>query len=1284
MERTKRRWWTVSVTVLASLVLAGAVLSGLFQLAVLALPGYREQLSNYISRVAGRPIVIGGVALGWSGLAPRLELNDVVLYTDDPAAAPALSAERLRIGFGLLRLLRGDTFPDHIELSGLNVVVEIDAHNRVRLRGLDSAGGVQPRHDWSRELSRFDALVLEDCAVTVEDARLGAPLPLRLLRAGARRRSGGVALDASLELPEGVGETVEFEGRLDGDPAEPASLQGRWSAAVENLSRLPWLEARLPGRPRLQFRGADLTAAGAIEQGRFETLDLQIEAEAVAGQREAAGALLRDLRLIASGRRSGSGWIVEVPELRLTGGSGPWAARLRVGLDRLRPEAGGGFEVTADADYLRVQDLLPWATLFGRGPPPALRQVSGELRGLVAHARLGVPLPTYSLRAQLQAVALPPQERVPGFSGIAGELSASESGGRLSLSAQAFELLHPEVFERSLPFERLDGRLEWARDGAGWRIELPEFGWETTGARGAGDMQLRLAPGESPQLRLGARFSSDDVLRLKPYMPRDWGQNLRNWLDRAIVAGRVPAAELRLEGRFSDFPFRAGRGLFSLGIDVADGTLAYAPGWPAAERVAARLRFENGGLVIDGAGRLSGNRVERLHAEIAQFHDARLSLEGEVEGEAARFYDFLRASPLAPRLAGLLGRTRVSGPAAVTVSIGIPLHDARQTQVAGRALLKGVELQYGGLDEPFRDIEGELAFDNQGVAAQGLSGRLYDVPATAALIPLGKGVTRLEAGFDYAVRADGAGLSRYVPVFLRPRLPGASHWRAEVLLGGRDAAEGLRLSSDLRGTAVELPAPLGKPAAAAAPLTLTLRGSEAAALRLGVSYDGRLGADVVFLPGPEGLRARRALLRLGSGEVPEATEDGLRIIGEVADFELSPWIAALAQDSVEAPSAEGLRLEGVQLQAGRLQLQGHAVEKVQLAYRPEPDGWTAILQGEGADGELRWTRAPAPHLQGRFRRLSLSARQPAAAGASPQSRDEPIDPARLPTLDFDCQALRLGDARLGRLRLATSRIDGGQEIQLLDLRGGELALNAEGAWLRRAGASSGRLSFKAEGRDPSKLLRALGYADNVSAQRSRFEGDLLWLPRAPGLEWARAQGWLELDLEGGTLRALEPGAGRVLGLINFYALPRRLTLDFSDVVSKGLAFDRVRGSFQLDDGNAVTRDLNINGPSLKMELRGRVGLVARDYDQRVTVYPDVSAGVTLGVLLLGGPAAGALALIAQEVLDKPLDQATQLSYRVTGSWDNPQITRGDGAPLPRPAAAPAPAVAAETAAPAQP
>ena len=69
--------------------------------------------------------------------------------------------------------------------------------------------------------------------------------------------------------------------------------------------------------------------------------------------------------------------------------------------------------------------------------------------------------------------------------------------------------------------------------------------------------------------------------------------------------------------------------------------------------------------------------------------------------------------------------------------------------------------------------------------------------------------------------------------------------------------------------------------------------------------------------------------------------------------------------------------------------------------------------------------------------------------------------------------------------------------------------------------------------------------------------------------------------------------------------------------------------------------------------------------------------IPLGATLLGGPALGALAFLAQEVLDKPIEQVTHLTYQVTGSWDNPEVKRvkgGDKNDKPAEPAKPAPAL----------
>src|SRR5690606_41566151 len=103
-------------------------------------------------------------------------------------------------------------------------------------------------------------------------------------------------------------------------------------------------------------------------------------------------------------------------------------------------------------------------------------------------------------------------------------------------------------------------------------------------------------------------------------------------------------------------------------------------------------------------------------------------------------------------------------------------------------------------------------------------------------------------------------------------------------------------------------------------------------------------------------------------------------------------------------------------------------------------------------------------------------------------------------------------------------------------------------------------------------------------------------------------GWLDhLDgelgrsLETGSRLDIDPGAGRVVGLMSVTALPRRLALDFRDVFNKGLVFDELDGGFTIIDGNAYTNDLKVSGPAAEIGMAGRIGSRDRDYSQHAVV-----------------------------------------------------------------------------------
>jgi uncharacterized protein YhdP len=167
---------------------------------------------------------------------------------------------------------------------------------------------------------------------------------------------------------------------------------------------------------------------------------------------------------------------------------------------------------------------------------------------------------------------------------------------------------------------------------------------------------------------------------------------------------------------------------------------------------------------------------------------------------------------------------------------------------------------------------------------------------------------------------------------------------------------------------------------------------------------------------------------------------------------------------------------------------------------------------------------------------------------------------------------------------------------------------------------------------------------------------------------------LRLELDDGQLRGVEPGAGRVLGLMSVLELPRRLTLDFRDVTQEGLAFDKVRGDFDVRAGNAYTQNLLLKGPAVDVGVVGRTGLAAQDYDQTVVVSGNTSGPITVAGALAGGPVGAAGALLISQIFKGQLQGLTRMYYRITGPWSDPKVERisasvGTAAPTAEPAPA---------------
>ena len=192
----------------------------------------------------------------------------------------------------------------------------------------------------------------------------------------------------------------------------------------------------------------------------------------------------------------------------------------------------------------------------------------------------------------------------------------------------------------------------------------------------------------------------------------------------------------------------------------------------------------------------------------------------------------------------------------------------------------------------------------------------------------------------------------------------------------------------------------------------------------------------------------------------------------------------------------------------------------------------------------------------------------------------------------------------------------------------------------------------------------------MTAAKAHANASITWSGGPAEDAVSRMDGTLRLELEDGQLLSVNPGAGRMLGLLSVLDLPRRLTLDFRDVTDEGLAFDSVSGDFEVRAGDAYTRNLLLKGPALDIGVVGRTGLSARDYDHTLVVSGNTSGPLTVAGALAGGPVGAAGALLISQLFKGQLQGLARVYYRVTGPWADPKVEKISAAQGDRPEAAP--------------
>ncbi|MEW5889670.1 MAG: YhdP family protein [Pseudomonadota bacterium] len=1206
---------------------------------------YRPVLEAALSRSLGLRVEIASLDAQWRGLRPQLGLHGLRVH--DREGRPALAFDNVEAELAWSSLWHLQPRLHRLEVRSPVLDMRRDADGRIFIAGLQLNTEAEGT-DFSDWLLAQSNIVVRDATLRWSDALRGAPT-LELSRVNFRLHNSGLhhRFGVTAQPPRELATALDVRGDFRGEDLDrPEEWMGELYAELEYADLAVWRQwldypLELPRgaggmRLWLDFAHKRLTAITADVALRdvqlrlrrdLPMLDLEYLNGRLAG-RSTAGGFEAAARKLALALREGPRIDPTDFQLTLTEAAGRSPAQGEFSASGLDLGA-----LAQLAGHLPLDEALR-RKLAHYAPQGRLIQVSAGWKGE------GTALSAYKFRGRFENLGLKAQGILPGFHGMSGSVEGSEKGGRVVFQSHSAGLELPRVFpDPLLELQQFTAQVDWTiREGI-VDARLQNLSFHNRDAVGSASGTYRSSRDGPGEIDLSARLTRSDGAAVWRYLPLVVNPKVRDWLRAAIAGGTAPEATLRLKGDLKDFPFRDNRGgIFQVSARVSDVTLRYAPGWPEIRGINGALLFEGNRMLIKAdSGAIYGVKLSQVKAEIPDLEapEEMLLISGAAAGQVGDFLRFVDNSPVASRIGNFTEDMTGSGEGRLRLKLALPLQRIDDTAVEGEYEFVRNRITVDPELPALTEVSGRLRFTGNSLAIPGINASFLGGPLTI------KGITRADGVVDVSLQGslNTAGLRQQYNLALLEPVSGSAAYRGNIQVkkGGTEVT----IDSDLRGVASALPEPFAK--AAGEPLPLRYERRPAGEVRRGAAQRSLVRLSVgevlkaLVVRRREGAKAVVERAAVGIGEAVALPEQGAVLAATVKRFDADAWKRLL-------PESGGEGLPGLQiaLRAGELIVYGRKLTEFSGKATRQADEWIAQVTSREAAGELAWRGQGQGRLRARLKQLALVDGE-TAKGAAPQE---------LPGLDVVADNFTLNGKPFGRLELNADNEGGLWKVSRIALVNPDGSLTGSGQW--RANAT--QLNFRLEVNDIGKMLGRLGYSEAVRRGTAQLEGMLSWNGSPLALDYPSLAGTLKLEAAQGQFNKLEPGVGRLLGILSLQALPRRITLDFRDIFSEGFAFDSIAGTARVDGGVMVTDNLQIRGPSAKIFMSGEFNLAQETQNLRVRVQPALGESVAVGAMI-ANPAIGLAALLAQKVLRDPLDQIFAFEYAVTGTWSDPKVEK---------------------------
>lgn len=1267
--RLRRTLRAVAWTGVAIYFALGLLVLAVQQFVLPKVEDYRSDIESNLSQALGQPVAIRAIDARWRRLWPSLRIHGLEIR--DTQGRPALGFDEVEADIAWSSLWHLAPHFARLEIKAPRLDLRRDADGRMFVAGLEIKTEATQDAGFAEWLLAQDRIVIREATITWHDElRRAPPLALTKLNLDLRSHGSRHRFGLTAEPPRELAARLDVRGDFHGDDVgslltgsgqayaelDYADLSG-WHAWVDypiELSRgygglRLWLDF---DRQALAGATADVRLSRTVARlaPELPMLDMEFLDGRLAARRDDGGFLLHTRRLALATR---DGIRIEPTDIDFhwQPGDGDHAARGEANANVLDLGA-----MAALAAYLPL-DAAVRERLLALGPQGRARDLqlgwSGDFDALAS----------YHIKTRFENLGVNAQGTVPGFFGLDGSIEGNEKGGAVSLATRAATIELPAVFEQSaVVLATLEAKVDWTlRDGA-VDVRLQKLSFENADAAGEASGRYR-GDGEGPgEIDLSAKLTRADGGAVWRYMPLVVNDRVRSWLHESISGG-LATASLRLKGDLDRFPFRDGSGIFEVKGPFQGATLRYAEGWPALENVTGDLLFSGARMVIRAQkAALWGVQLSDVKAEIADLDRPKqpMVITGGARGPTADFLRFIDSSPVGGYIDNVTEGMKAAGAGELRLRLDLPLEDLDATQVDGHYRFLANQLVYQASLPPISDINGELHFTGKGIEARKIRAAMLGAPLTVD-VQTEEGRVALQASGSVSAAA----LRQQYGHPVLEHLTGSTPWSAVVRVKRRSAE--LRIESSLLGISSSLPEPFNKTAADAMPLVFERRALPEPVAKgrrgtgdklpderdqLEFSLGSALRGQIVRRHADDDAVIERGLIAIGAADA-RLPERGVLLAVKAPRVDADLWRRMASGAGNGGGRGGGSPVSQIDLRTEELHGFGRSIHALQLAGRHEGDTWRLDVKANEGVGRIEWTsRGDEDRLSARLARLDIPDGNGTTVGQTSVDSTE-----RLPAIDVVVDQLSWHGRALGRLQVQAENAYGiwGAGFQIHNDDGD---IEGTSSWHEpRTGApSASALDFRLTAHNVENMLDRLGYPNAVRRGRATLVGQVYWNGPPTRIDYPSLGGNLTLEAARGQFKKLEPGVGRLLGVLSLQSLPRRISLDFRDIFSEGFAFESIEGKVVVSRGVMETSEFEIAGPSAKVLMNGTVNIVSETQDLKVRVQPTIGESIATGVLLVN-PVIGASAWLMNRVFGNPLDKAFAFDYTVTGSWADPKVEK---------------------------